>query len=37
MIVPILNPDGVCNGNYRHDNSLKNLNRYYGDSSFEET
>jgi hypothetical protein len=34
IIVPCLNPDGVSNGNYRHDNNLKNLNRFYGVSNY---
>ncbi len=32
-----MNPDGVTNGNFRHDNSIKNLNRFYGHSTIEQT
>lgn len=28
-IIPILNPDGVYRGYYRHDTKNQNLNRYY--------
>ena len=29
----MLNPDGVEHGNFRFDHELRNLNRYYGQSS----
>ena len=28
-IVPMMNPDGVHNGNFRKDSQNQNLNRYY--------
>jgi murein tripeptide amidase MpaA len=28
-VIPILNPDGVYRGYYRHDTKNQNLNRYY--------
>lgn len=34
-IFPIVNPDGVENGNYRLDNLLQNLNRFYGHSKIQ--
>jgi predicted deacylase len=34
-IVPIVNPDGVAEGNFRTDSQGKNLNRYYTSPSVE--
>jgi murein tripeptide amidase MpaA len=34
MIVPMLNPDGVFEGNYRMDMSGRNLNRLYTNPDF---
>lgn len=31
MIIPIVNPDGVFDGNYRMDLNNNNLNRVYQD------
>ena len=33
----MLNPDGVEHGNFRFDHELRNLNRYYGQSSIDKT
>lgn len=33
LIIPIVNPDGVLEGNYRMDLSNNNLNRVYHDPS----
>lgn len=35
MIVPMVNPDGVYEGNYRMDPSNRNLNRLYLNPTFE--
>ncbi len=37
QIIPMLNPDGVEHGNFRFDHEMKNLNRYYGQSSISKT
>ena len=37
QIIPMLNPDGVEHGNFRFDHELRNLNRYYGQSSIDKT
>jgi len=35
-MIPILNPDGVCGGNYRMDPQGFNLNRHYLEPSKEQ-
>jgi murein tripeptide amidase MpaA len=35
-IVPIINPDGVIQGNFRCDSQGRNLNRFYDDPSPQE-
>jgi cytosolic carboxypeptidase protein 2/3 len=37
QIIPMLNPDGVEHGNFRFDHEMRNLNRYYGQSSIDKT
>lgn len=35
MVVPMLNPDGVFEGNYRMDTLNRNLNRLFASPAFE--